>query len=184
MKSAWSFLHEVAFSKCLPRVKGDRRSLRLMSHLHLPRSLLFIPHLNIYQRSLRLTHHLHLPKLQKSLRLMSYLHLPKVPTVHATFTSTKSPKVSTAHVIFIPAKGPYGLCHIYTSCGELLPAEEEGGKNSSQYFIKYLSRLIMLKMYRKTYRCPFYSFPNNRNVKKLLSMTAKISIERGISSSF
>ena len=33
--------------------------------------------------------------------------------------------------------------------GELLPAEEEGGKNSSQYFIKYLSRLIRLKKYRK-----------------------------------
>ena len=30
--------------------------------------------------------------------------------------------------------------------GELLPAEKEGGKTSSQYFIKYLSRLIMLKM--------------------------------------
>ena len=42
--------------------------------------------------------------------------------------------------------------------GELLPAEEEGGKNSSQYFIKYLSRLIMLKMYRKCTNAPFALF--------------------------
>ena len=42
--------------------------------------------------------------------------------------------------------------------GELLPAEGEGGKNSSQYFIKYLSRLIMLKMYRKCTDAPFTPF--------------------------
>ena len=40
--------------------------------------------------------------------------------------------------------------------GELLPAEEEGA--SSQYFIKYLSRLIMLKMYRKCTKAPFTPF--------------------------
>ena len=33
--------------------------------------------------------------------------------------------------------------------GELLSSKEEGGKISSKYFIKYLSRLIMLKMYEK-----------------------------------
>ena len=32
---------------------------------------------------------------------------------------------------------------------ELLPAEEEGGKTSSQYFIKYLSSLTIMKMYKK-----------------------------------
>ena len=47
---------------------------------------------------------------------------------------------------------------IKIKCGELLPAEEEGGKNSSQYFIKYLSRLIMLKMYRKCTDAPFTPF--------------------------
>ena len=39
--------------------------------------------------------------------------------------------------------------------GELLPAEEAGGNTSSQYFIMYLSRLIMLKMYRKCTDAPF-----------------------------
>ena len=42
--------------------------------------------------------------------------------------------------------------------GELLPAEEEGEKITSQYFIKYLSRLIMLKMYRKYTDAPFTPF--------------------------
>ena len=42
--------------------------------------------------------------------------------------------------------------------GELLPPEEEGAKTSSQYFIKYLSRLIMLKMYRKSTDDPFAPF--------------------------
>ena len=42
--------------------------------------------------------------------------------------------------------------------GELLPAEEEGGKNSSQYFIKYLSRLTTLKMCRKCTDAPFTPF--------------------------
>ena len=39
-------------------------------------------------------------------------------------------------------------------CGELLRSKEEGGKTSSKYFIKNLSSLIMLKMYRS----PFCSF--------------------------
>ena len=42
--------------------------------------------------------------------------------------------------------------------GELLRSEKEGGKTSSQYFIKYLSRLIMLKMYRKCTNAPFAHF--------------------------
>ena len=41
---------------------------------------------------------------------------------------------------------------------ELLPAEEEGGKNSRQYFIKYLSRQIMLKMYGKCTDAPYAPF--------------------------
>ena len=54
-------------------------------------------------------------------------------------------------------------CHLEirtwkTKGGELLPAENEGEKNSSQYFIKYLSRLIMLKMYRKCTGAPFTPF--------------------------
>ena len=42
--------------------------------------------------------------------------------------------------------------------GELLPAEEEGGKTSSQYYFKYLSRLIMVKMYKKCTDAPFAPF--------------------------
>ena len=42
--------------------------------------------------------------------------------------------------------------------GELLPAEEKGGKNSRQYFNKYFSRLIMLKMCRKCTDAPFTPF--------------------------
>ena len=42
--------------------------------------------------------------------------------------------------------------------GVLLHSKEEGGKNSSPYFIKYLSRLIMLKMYRKCTNAPFAPF--------------------------
>ena len=42
--------------------------------------------------------------------------------------------------------------------GELLPAEEEWGKTSSQYFIKFLSRLIMLEMYRKCTDAPVTPF--------------------------
>ena len=42
--------------------------------------------------------------------------------------------------------------------GELLPAEEEGLKTFSQYFIKYLRRLIMLEMYRKCTDAPFTPF--------------------------
>ena len=42
--------------------------------------------------------------------------------------------------------------------GVLLHFVEEGGKTSSQYFIKYLSSLIMLKMYRKCTDAPFTSF--------------------------
>ena len=58
----------------------------------------------------------------------------------------------------------YGCCKLKdpftheTVGGELSPAEEEGGKNSSQYFIKYLSKLIMLKMYRKCTNTPFTPF--------------------------
>ena len=77
------------------------------------------------------------------------------------------------------------ILFVYSIGGELLPAEEEGGKNSSQHFIKYLSRLISLKMYRKCTDAPFTPFLIEM-LKKLfsLSMAPKISIERGISSSF
>ena len=47
---------------------------------------------------------------------------------------------------------------IFVIGGELLPAEQEGGKNSSQYLIKYLSRLITLKMYSKCANAPFTPF--------------------------
>ena len=42
--------------------------------------------------------------------------------------------------------------------GELLRSKEQGGKTSSQYFIKYLSSLIMLKMYKKCINAPFALF--------------------------
>ena len=78
------------------------------------------------------------------------------------------------------------VSHSQTLGGELLRSKEEGGKSSSQCFIKYLSSLIMLKMYRKCTNAPFAPFLMLRNVKTLfsLSMTPKISIEREISSSF
>ena len=47
---------------------------------------------------------------------------------------------------------------IFYMGGALLPAEEEGGKTSGHYFIKYLSRLIMLKMYRQCTDAPFTPF--------------------------
>ena len=42
--------------------------------------------------------------------------------------------------------------------GKLLRSKEEGGKTSSQYFIKEISSLIMLKMYRKCTSAPFAPF--------------------------
>ena len=54
--------------------------------------------------------------------------------------------------------GQINVLILETSGGELLPAEEEGGKTSSQYFIKSLSWLIMLKMYRKCTDAPFTPF--------------------------
>ena len=53
--------------------------------------------------------------------------------------------------------------------GQLLPAEEEGGKTSSQYFIKYLGRLIMMKMYRKCMDAPFTPFLLIEKLKACLS---------------
>ena len=58
---------------------------------------------------------------------------------------------------------------IHTLSGELLTAEEEGGKTSSQYFIKYLSRLIMLKMYRKCTAAPFTPFLMIEKLKPCLA---------------
>ena len=52
---------------------------------------------------------------------------------------------------------------------ELLTAEEEGGKTSSQYFIKYVSRLIMLKMYRKCTYAPFTPFLMIEKLKPCLA---------------
>ena len=40
----------------------------------------------------------------------------------------------------------------------VVAGRRRGGKNSSHYFIKYLSRLIMLKMYRKCTDAPFTPF--------------------------
>ena len=42
--------------------------------------------------------------------------------------------------------------------GELLRSKEEGGKTSNQCFIMYLSRLIMLKMYRQRPDASFARF--------------------------
>ena len=46
----------------------------------------------------------------------------------------------------------------YLIGGELLRSEEEGGEPSIQYFIKYVSSLSMLKMYRKCTNAPFAFF--------------------------
>ena len=55
--------------------------------------------------------------------------------------------------------------------GELLRSKEGGGKTSSQYFIKYLSRLVkfMLKMYRKLPDASFALFLMIKMIKHCLA---------------
>ena len=55
--------------------------------------------------------------------------------------------IETAHLLLSQILG-----------GELLRSKAEGGKTSSQHFIKYLSSLIILKMYRKCTNAPFALF--------------------------
>ena len=67
----------------------------------------------------------------------------------------------STHVIYIIKPHNYKcfeVLFLLKDSGELLRSKEEGGNTSSQYFIKYLSSVMMLKMYKKCTNAPFALF--------------------------